>query len=133
MTEGMGKFFADARVFSNGVMEEPFTVALTRKGLCSRLNVKRASKNPENEHKASDEREALSRAVTLDILSILKDDKGRGFYLNVARRVPSQVIYRLLAEIRADIINNPHTRVQNPAAIFTKRIKEVAAERGIEL
>jgi hypothetical protein len=44
-----------------------------------------------------------------------------------------EVIYRLISEIRADIINNPQTKVQNPAAIFTKRIKEIAQQRGIKL
>lgn len=132
---GGSSFFTTGVVneLDRGVVKESYPQETVLQDTVNNVNVERAFKNSENEHKTNDEREAASRAVTVDILSILKDDKSRGFYLKVARRLPSQVIYRLLAEIRADIINNPHTQVQNPAAIFTKRIKEVAAERGIEL
>jgi hypothetical protein len=131
---GGAKFFTTGVVkkIDEGVVKEFDPQETILQDTVNNVNVERSSKNPKNEHKTSDEREAV-RVVTLDILSILKDEKSRGFYLSIARRVPSQVIYRLLAEIRADIINNPHTRVQNPAAIFTKRIKEIAAERGIKL
>jgi hypothetical protein len=97
------------------------------------VNVKRSSKELKEQGDPDDEREAVSKLVTLDILSVLKDDHSRGFYLKVARRLPQEVIYQLLSEIRADIINNPHSEVVNVASIFTKKIKALAAEKGIDL
>jgi len=73
---------------------------------------------------------AAPRPSLCAFLRVLKDDQSRGFYLKVARRVPRDVIYQLISEIRADIINNPQSEIQNPASIFTKRIKELAAKRG---
>ena len=66
----------------------------------------------------ADEEEAVNRLVMMDILNVLKDDKSRGFYLKEARRVPREIIHQLLSEIRADIINNPHSQVQNPACML---------------
>ena len=108
------------------MVKEPDPQETVLQDTVNTVNVTRPFKNPENEFKTRDEHEALSRAVTLDILSILKDDKSRGFYLAVARGVPSQVIYQLLAEIRADIINNPPYTGPKPRGNFYEANKRTS-------
>jgi hypothetical protein len=123
--------------FTTGVVNEPDTGVVKEfdpqetvlQDTVNPVNVKRTSKEVGTPGRNTEEQDALNRLVMMDILSVLKDVKSRGFYLKVARRVPRDIIHQLLAQIRVDIINNPHSQVQNPAAIFTTRIKELAAER----
>jgi hypothetical protein len=75
-----------------------------------------------------------SKLLAEDIQKVFpEDEKSRAFYERVARKLPEDQTRKVLADIRADILNNPATTARNPAAIFTTRIKEVAQRLGISL
>lgn len=76
---------------------------------------------------------ALAQLLVEDILAVLHDQGNRQFYLRVARILPEQDIRRILAEIKADILHNPASKVRNPAAVFTFRVKDIARDQGIVL
>jgi DNA-binding HxlR family transcriptional regulator len=64
------------------------------------------------------------------ILEQLGDRHSMGFYRKVAQRVPSEVVYRALSETKEARHGG---QVVNAAAYFTARVKQLAAERGIQL
>lgn len=81
-------------------------------------------------------RDRLLRVEDLagQILEQLGDGRSRPFYRKLARRFldagREHDVYQLLSEIRAGARDG---QLQNPAAVFTARIKELAAMNGIEL
>ena len=66
-----------------------------------------------------------------DILEVCQDEKSRGFYINVARRMPDKDIYQALAEVKE--IKNLGEIKQSAGALFTMLIKKYAQEREIKL
>ena len=65
------------------------------------------------------------------MVEVLGDEHSRPFYTKVARACPSNVIYRLLSEVKDDWLQG---RVRkSKGALFTDKIKRYAKERGIDL
>jgi len=85
-----------------------------------------------NVNVATRTKEQLLRTADLaqQILEQLGDRHSMGFYRRVAQRVPSEVVYRALSETKEARHGG---EVVNAAAYFTARVKQLAAERGIQL
>ncbi|HIC95361.1 TPA: RepB family plasmid replication initiator protein, partial [Candidatus Bipolaricaulota bacterium] len=65
------------------------------------------------------------------MVEVLGDEHSRPFYTKVARLCPSNVIYRLLSEVKDDWLQG---RVRkSKGAHFTDKIKRYCQERGIDL
>lgn len=78
-----------------------------------------------------EESKARRDLLVEDILSVTGDPKSREFYGIVARKLDSQIIYRVLSETKeAARVGEIRT---NRARYFTDLVKRRAAERGITL
>ena len=80
------------------------------------------SKNPLKALPDLDEEEAATKLMTDDILAEFGDHKSNKFYYLVASKVPHNVIFQALSEIKAD-------GAKHPARVFTYRMKQYATER----
>ncbi len=63
------------------------------------------------------------RYLVGEILKVCQDEGSRTYYTHVARALPDEVIFRFLAEIKAD------ATVRNRGAVFTSKVKEYLAQR----
>ena len=70
-----------------------------------------------------------------DIFEVFGDRKSREFYTYAALKLIDyeQDVRFLLSTINQDVIRNPNTKVQNPAALFVAQLKQLARDRGIDL
>jgi hypothetical protein len=79
----------------------------------------------------------LARAMVLaqDMLEVFGDRKSRDFYSYASLKLLDYEhdIRFLLGSFKQDIVNNPHSTVKNPAALFVVKLKGFALEKGIEL
>jgi hypothetical protein len=81
-----------------------------------------------------DEQEAAIKQLVEDILSVFHDEHSRDFYFLVARRLPHHEIRDVIKATEYDTMIDPsRTHVDNPAAIFTNRLIELAERHGITL
>jgi len=65
------------------------------------------------------------------MIEILGDEHSRPFYTKVARACPSNVIYRILSEVKDDWLQGKVRK--SKGALFTDKIKRYCKEKGIDL
>jgi hypothetical protein len=75
--------------------------------------------------------ESEIRALVEAMVEALEDEHSRPFYAKVARVCPSQVIYRILSEVKDEWLQGRVRR--SKGALFTDKIKRYCQERGIDL
>ena len=68
--------------------------------------------------------EAHLRYLIGEILAVCGDPKSARFYGRVARRLPDDVIFRYLSEIRQD------ATIRNRGAVFTTKVKDYLVRSG---
>jgi hypothetical protein len=66
-----------------------------------------------------------------DILEVCQDKKSKAFYKKVATLMPSQSIYRAIAEVKE--VRDLGEVKKSKGALFTNLIKKYGREQGIEL
>jgi len=71
------------------------------------------------------------RALTEEILAVLGDEKSRAFYTKIARIVPTDLIYRVLGEVKEEWREGLIRTTKG--AVFTDKLKRYCRERGIDL
>lgn len=69
--------------------------------------------------------------LTQDILVACGDEKSRNFYRKVARRIPKELVYQAIAEVKE--VRNLGAIKKSRGALFTKLIKDKARNFGINL
>ena len=69
-------------------------------------------------------------ALVGEMVGALDDEEGRGFYILVAQKIPSNAIYMFLSEIK---LEDRETGIRNKGAVFTIKVKRYAQEYGIDL
>jgi hypothetical protein len=53
--------------------------------------------------------------------------------MNAAWLLPHEDIYQMISELKADVVNNPQSKVENVRPLSTQRLKKRAKESGLEL
>ena len=71
------------------------------------------------------------KGLVESMIEILGDEHSRPFYTKVARLCPSNVIYRILSEVKDDWLQGKVRK--SKGALFTDKIKRYCQERGIDL
>jgi hypothetical protein len=71
------------------------------------------------------------KALVEDILEITRDEKSRAFYAKVAKVCPSDLIYRVLSEVKDEYHRG--TIKKSKGALFTDKLKRYCKEWGIDL
>jgi hypothetical protein len=71
------------------------------------------------------------KGLVQHMIEVLGDEHSRPFYAKVARACPSQVIYRILSEVKDEWLQGRVRR--SKGALFTDKIKRYCRERGIDL
>jgi hypothetical protein len=71
------------------------------------------------------------QGLVQQMIEVLGDERSRGFYTKVAQVCPSQVIYRILSEVKDEWLQGRVRR--SKGALFTDKIKRYCQERGIDL
>ena len=68
--------------------------------------------------------------LTMEMVEALGDEENKAFYKLIAQKMPSEIIYRALSEIRQEA---RESGIRNKGAVFTIKIKRAAEQLGIEL
>jgi hypothetical protein len=70
-------------------------------------------------------------ALVDEMIAVTEDPKSRQFYTKVARRCPTDLIYRVLSEVKEEWHEGLIRTTKG--AVFTDKIKRYCQERGIDL
>ena len=91
--------------------------------------------NPIQERVRSVEDMACASVLAQDIFEIFRDHKSREFYTYAAIKLIDYEhdVRFLLSTIKQDVIQNHHSKVQNPAALFVTQLQQLARDRGVDL
>jgi hypothetical protein len=71
------------------------------------------------------------QALTEEILAVTRDEKSRAFYIKIAKFVPTDLIYRVLSEVKEEWHEGLIRTTKG--AVFTDKLKRYCQERGIDL
>jgi hypothetical protein len=79
--------------------------------------------------RAVGEKTQLQRYLVEEISAVLHTSLHTAFYRAVAERIPRDLIFKALAEIKAD----PPSEIGDPVLYFFSEMRRAAHELGIEL
>jgi hypothetical protein len=79
--------------------------------------------------RAALERREIEQYLVEEISAVLKSSLHMGFYRAVAERLPRDLIFKALAEIKAD----PPSEIGDPVLYFFSEMNRAARELGVEL
>ena len=68
--------------------------------------------------------------LAMEMVEALGDEENKAFYKLIAQKMPPDIIYRALSEIRQEA---RESGIRNKGAVFTIKIKRSAQELGIDL
>jgi hypothetical protein len=134
-TQGLGD-----KVYKGLVPKVPTQETVLQDTVNNNVNVRHLNKNENNEIQVRDRApslDELARSMVLaqDMLDVFGDHQSRDFYSYASLKLGEYEddIRFLLGSVKQDIVNNPHSNVKNPAALFVVKLKAFALERGIDL
>lgn len=89
----------------------------------------------ENRQLVSTDQERLTeiRYLVKEIEQATGDNHSRKAFTKIAKNLPSQVLWRLLSEVKVDYIRGPLEVKRSPAAIFMDKVKRYCAERQLDI
>lgn len=76
-------------------------------------------------------REAEIRSLKKEMVEVLEDESSKGFYGQVARRCPPNLVFRTLSEVKDE--ERRGNIKKSKGALFTYKIKHLCNQRGIDL
>jgi hypothetical protein len=79
--------------------------------------------------RAAEERREIEQYLVEEISAVLKSSLHMAFYRAVAARLPQDLIFKALAEIKAD----PPDEIGDPVLYFFSEMQRIARELGREL
>lgn len=68
-----------------------------------------------------------------EIEEVTGDTHSRGAFTKIAKKLPQDVIFRFLSEIRADHLAGPLGVKRSPAAIFMDKVKRYCEGHKIDV